>query len=624
VLDRDLRGTHFSGARLDGSIALLTADAVAFEAEFSGEVKVPWQINRAYRRPEDAPFDGTLPGFCAGMFRAVAAVRGPAPLAAALGHAQFPIRLGALRALIWEGDASTVDALVPLLRANSDLVRMAAAQALGAIGDGRALPALLDVLDDGDADTRDRLFRESHPSILQQLIDVDYGLYPSVDRTERSEGAEALEGLSDVTPRHAVLWAAYQVNAPDKRERLVRALRDPGSVMRRVSAANLLGALEDRQAVEPLMAALQDRWFLVRAAAATALGRIGDERALPALSAAAGNGNAFEKSCVTTAMDRIGRGRWEAYLRAEGVPVEEHSNQPLPAAVVLRALADADPLIRAAAVPAAKAHLATDPAVRAALIRCARDSARSVRAAAVFELTFLDDDALADTMLAALRDDDEEVRVHAARYFEGKPDRRATPGLVAMLSSADDGIREAAVQALGRAGDPAAVEPLMNLANDYHSLVQEAVVAALDEIGDPRARPALERMSKEGMTVEVQIAAGEALDRLGDGRSAADLLTELPRARPRLRESLARAIGRTGDAAAVEGLIALLPEQPATAAEEEGQAGDREIGLSLEEAARLALRGLTGEDFATAPEWRRWWSANRDRPLPPRTEADAR
>ena len=153
---------------------------------------------------------------------------------------------------------------------------------------------------------------------------------------------------------------------------------------------------------------------------------------------------------------------------------------------------------------------------------------------------------------------------------------------------------------------------LSALAGDGHSLVQEAVAEALGELGGGRARVTLEKMRDSGMTPAVQIAAAEALEKLGTKQDALALLAELRRVRPRLRESVATALGRSGDVRVIDPLIALLPEKEDGDHTAEGEQ-DREkiIGLSLEEAARQALEGLTGESHYTAAEWRRWWSANR-------------
>jgi HEAT repeat protein len=614
--DKDITGEHYSGANLEGTIILSVSGKTVVEQTFSGRVKNPFLINRSYRRPQDAPFAGTLPGFCEGVFLALAAVHGQDPLLAGTKSATAEIQLGALKALIDAGDAQAVPALAPTLKDASEAVRAAAAQALGAIGDGAALPALIEALQENEAKARDRFLGQFHEIELHRLVEVDYGLHPCETDDDRREWARSIESLSDFDTRHAILWAAYHVKAPDKQAQLAAALRDEGSVMRRVGAANLIGQLEDKQGAGPLREALRDRWFLVRAAAAVALGHIGDPLSAEPLLAAANDPNAFVRSCAASSLSQVGATRWEEFLAAAGVhKSKEGEDAPVTVEILLRAMQEADPLIRAQAVENIKnikPPLEMNPRVLDRLTGLMRDPSIHVRSAAAYELSGVPDARPVPAMLVALADPDSSVHFHAARYFEEVPDKRATAGLTALLKSEDGETREAAARALGKSRDPQAVEPLSALAGDGHSLVQEAVAEALGELGGGRARVTLEKMRDSGMTPAVQIAAAEALEKLGTKQDALALLAELRRVRPRLRESVATALGRSGDVRVIDPLIALLPEKEDGDHTAEGEQ-DREkiIGLSLEEAARQALEGLTGESHYTAAEWRRWWSANR-------------
>ncbi|HEX2913416.1 MAG TPA: HEAT repeat domain-containing protein [Chloroflexia bacterium] len=65
-------------------------------------------------------------------------------------------------------------------------------------------------------------------------------------------------------------------------EKYINDLRNRQSIIRYI-AADALGQLGNRQAVEPLIHLLNDPDWLVRFEAARSLGRIGDPRALPAL-----------------------------------------------------------------------------------------------------------------------------------------------------------------------------------------------------------------------------------------------------------------------------------------------------------------------------------------------------
>jgi len=135
-------------------------------------------------------------------------------------------------------------AVPPLIQALGDsdwVVRRAAAEALGKLGDPQAVPALIQALGDSDSDVR-------------------------------AVAAEALGAIGD----------------PQAVPALIQALGDSGWDVRR-AAAEALGKLGDPQAVPALIQALGDRSENVRFAAAWALGAIGDPQAIPALIKALGD-----------------------------------------------------------------------------------------------------------------------------------------------------------------------------------------------------------------------------------------------------------------------------------------------------------------------------------------------
>jgi HEAT repeat protein len=103
---------------------------------------------------------------------------------------------------------------------------------------------------------------------VSQLI----GWLQDKNRAVRSEAARSLGDAKD----------------PRAVEPLVAALNDKGV---RLSAITALGKIGDSRAAEPLIAALKDTDDVVRAYAAQALGRIGDTRAVEPLIAALNDTN---------------------------------------------------------------------------------------------------------------------------------------------------------------------------------------------------------------------------------------------------------------------------------------------------------------------------------------------
>jgi hypothetical protein len=88
-------------------------------------------------------------------------------------------------------------------------------------------------------------------------------------------------GADDVIRRNAA-YALGRVGDRDAVEPLIAALVDPEIGVRR-EVARALGRIGDRDAVEPLIAALEDSDLDVRLEASYALGRIGDQRAVEPL-----------------------------------------------------------------------------------------------------------------------------------------------------------------------------------------------------------------------------------------------------------------------------------------------------------------------------------------------------
>lgn len=75
-----------------------------------------------------------------------------------------------------------------------------------------------------------------------------------------------------------------------------------------MKAAEELGRLGDRRAVEPLIDALGDDDELVRVRAAKALGILGDPRALPPLQKLYRRESEASRSTIGEAMERVRRG----------------------------------------------------------------------------------------------------------------------------------------------------------------------------------------------------------------------------------------------------------------------------------------------------------------------------
>jgi len=271
----------------------------------------------------------------------------------------------------------------------------------------------------------------------------------------------------------------------------------------RMSAAAALGRIKDRQAVEPLLAALNDEVDGVQKNAALALGMIGDSRAIKPLR---------EK------------------LACENVIV----SKPAGEALMLLGEQGIDELISAL-----------------------QDENYHVRRAASFSLKSCHEQRIINPLVIVLSDEDGLVRNNAALalddlgwkpqniqseaiYSVAKKDwenciKIGPPAVDALIVALKKGnpypdfdLRGRVADVLAKIGDPKAVEPLLAaLVDEYpHYEKCQSIAAALVKIGDPRAvaplRAALNHSEKggarnlahSGALWNVSHFAKEALERL--------------------------------------------------------------------------------------------------------------
>jgi HEAT repeat protein len=190
-----------------------------------------------------------------------------------------------------------VEPLIAILQSGTNDCQKEAAEALGKIGDERAIEPLKNTLND------DRWFVRQHAAIALKKIIPNLQINKSVTQPEQETttdkvvaDSEKQEEMIEVTKIEKDK-IANQVKAPaidtskkdlsirrETKEPLTNDLLDEDSNIRR-KAARTLGKKGKKSSVEPLIDALEDEESLVRKSAAWALGKIGDSRAvLPLIS----------------------------------------------------------------------------------------------------------------------------------------------------------------------------------------------------------------------------------------------------------------------------------------------------------------------------------------------------
>src|SRR5437899_5527720 len=188
-------------------------------------------------------------------------VRAPADWRSVLRRAEVLVRRRDMRSL---------DLLLPALGWRYLKARNRAVVLLGRLGP-IALQAILPALDDARAAAE----RGGAADALGRIGDSR-----AVSRLLR-----ALEDPA-MTVRRTSMVALLRLEAMNAVPRIARLLEEDESGGVRVIAAGVLGKFEEPRAVPALVRALADAQWYVRQASATALGQIGDQRAIAALEKA--------------------------------------------------------------------------------------------------------------------------------------------------------------------------------------------------------------------------------------------------------------------------------------------------------------------------------------------------
>lgn len=273
------------------------------------------------------------------------------------------------------------------------------------------------------------------------------------------DAADAMEGL---------VTRGGKVVAP-----LCESLANTRDARLRWRAAEVLGEIGDRRAVEPLIQAIKDKDPDVRAAAARALGKIRDSKAVEPLiaaleddeprvqvAAALALGEFDDTSSVAPLIDLFQRSTPEAVAQAEAA--EAQSEQKSAGSQEAKQAAGEE---EEEGPPPDKRFEVREVVTRA----LGRLAARSPEA------------------------------LHAVEAALGDP---------------HETVRTAACEALGNLGSKDATPLLVQRLNDMSADVAMAAALALGKIGDSAAKEALERAAEPDRAYWVRMAANDALKRM--------------------------------------------------------------------------------------------------------------
>ncbi len=470
------------------------------------------------------------------------------------------VRWLAVRALASLQDA----AVTPLLAAAASRdpgVRLGASEALGDIGDRRAIPILLERIIDTDLGVRgvaaaalvrirDRstsarlieLLRKGDPSIKAQVLRVLAALgdpatvadiiaaASSPDAAVRINAVFALGELRD-TRGIGTMIARLGDERMDVSQTAVAALVKMGapaisSLLEIVATpkhaslagcVQVLGRLKAREAVRPLIDLLNDANPLVRRNATVALTEIGDPGAEERFVMLLSDADPVVRLYAGIGLMQFG-GRLSVKLLINALKAEE--TRWLAVRILDRIGAKGtDELIAALRDPTvqwdvSQTLISLDGAVLPDLQRALRDENQTIRENIAMILGEVKDRRAVDALLEALQSNDRLVAM-AAPSLVSIGDQNAVEPLIQCLHHQNDLVRVYAAWALGSLGNPAAVDQLIGCLSDRDPKLRGT---AAHSLGQLKARVAVPRLAALLTDTDdgVRISAVWALGNIGD------------------------------------------------------------------------------------------------------------
>jgi len=394
-----------------------------------------------------------------------------------------------------------VEGLIRALDHKDKDIRVRAAQALGRVGDDRAVDPLIQAM---------------------KVVDLDYGVAHDALMGIGEKGVEALSlVLRDGDPRDRVIAALTlgDIGSVEGVEALIEALKDEEPVVRgdaamalgrigderaagplmevlgdwdrevRLKAVEALGEIGSLEAVDPLIPLLKDQSGDVKRYAAEALGRLGDKRAVEPLVKALGDEDIDVRSEAARALGEIGDVRGveplTIMLKAKHVSLR---NVAVDALVKIGAPV-VDGLIQILEGGEGYARLAAADALE----KIGWEPGDAVEKAYYYivkerwgELPGLGEAAIGPVS-RAVKDGTWTTKQEAIRALREIGGAKAVEALIEALGDENSFVRCGAAEALGKTGDRRAVDPLIEALNDREVSVRRCALGALGGIGDPKA-----------------------------------------------------------------------------------------------------------------------------------------
>jgi len=390
--------------------------------------------------------------------------------------------------------------------------------ALGKIGDDRAVESLLTALKNKDISVRNKAAEAIGKIKGTDLsFDIIEALYDSL-RRGCLQAALVLASIGDTraTPH---LIKSLKVSDDDDGCKIVEALGKLGDAsvvmpmiktlkrknyMTRMFAFKTLGELKDDRAIEPFMEILKnDKLKDIHYLSIYALRDIGKQAVKPLLEGLKTNGTK-ERVLFADALSHLGN---ECTLEQLLEVLDDRDSR------VCKHLTSALAKLGAKAV---------EP-----LIAVLNNRNHPAREYAARELGMLQDSRAVQPLIEALKDENQKVRSNAALALYNYKDLSALNPLIKLLKDNQSTVRRNAAITLGKLGDTRALLPLTYVLTDKEKIVRSAAAYSLMLLGDERAIKPLLSALNNNRDPQVLVSVASALAKLGNSSAVGTLLSTI-------------------------------------------------------------------------------------------------